>query len=105
LETCNKRLACRKYNSTFESRLFLKVLMLNLHVFRYKSYASHECRYYWNYSQKSSTNYHFLQTHLIAHGEKTSCNDLFHLIIITKMKQSILAVSNHEKKSSAWLLA
>ncbi|KRZ85194.1 hypothetical protein T08_13734 [Trichinella sp. T8] len=43
--------------------------------------------------------------HSIAHGEKTSCNDLFHLIIITKMKQSILAVSNNEKKASAWLLA
>ncbi|KRX62716.1 hypothetical protein T06_11330 [Trichinella sp. T6] len=29
---------------------------------KYKSYASHECKYHWNHSQKSSTNYHFLQT-------------------------------------------
>ncbi|KRX70746.1 hypothetical protein T06_16124, partial [Trichinella sp. T6] len=27
-------------------------------------------RYYWNYWQKSSKNYHFLQTHSIAHVEK-----------------------------------
>ncbi|KRX51799.1 hypothetical protein T09_10747, partial [Trichinella sp. T9] len=50
--------------------LLLLVFMLNLHVFRYQSNASHECRYFWNYSQKSSKNYHFLQAHSIAHGEK-----------------------------------
>ncbi|KRX48214.1 hypothetical protein T05_1439, partial [Trichinella murrelli] len=32
LETCNKRLACRKYNSTFESRLFLKDIKVMHHT-------------------------------------------------------------------------
>ncbi|KAL1231519.1 Gamma-glutamyl phosphate reductase [Trichinella spiralis] len=31
LETCNKTVACRKYNSTFESRLFLKEMKVIHH--------------------------------------------------------------------------
>ncbi|KRX41113.1 hypothetical protein T05_7849 [Trichinella murrelli] len=61
LETCNKRLACRKYNSTFESRLFLKDIKVMHHT---------------NVSITGAIRRNLQRTtisckHSIAHGEKS----------------------------------
>ncbi|KRZ53581.1 hypothetical protein T02_9802 [Trichinella nativa] len=74
LETCNKRLACRKYNFTFESRLFLKgnenevelviIAVANIKVIHYTNVSiTGTIR---RNLQRTTISY----KHSIAHGEK-----------------------------------